>query len=53
MTRDRVRLCPEMMWMEQQFGDGEASSVLKELGVPPGWRECLFEAAKMAGWKPY
>lgn len=53
MTRDRVRLCPEMMWMERQFGDGEASSVLKEIGVPPGWRECLFEVARMAGGKPY
>ena len=39
--------------MEQQFGDGEASSVLDEIGVPPGWRECLFEATKMAEGKPY
>ena len=52
MTWDRIRLCPEMLWMEQQFGDGEASSVLKEVGVPLGWRECLFEAAKIAGRKP-
>jgi len=53
MTRDWVILCPEMMWMEQRFGDGETSSVLKEIGVPPGWRVCLFEAVKMAGGKPY
>ena len=53
ITWDRVRLCPEMMWMEQEFGGGEASSVLKEIGVPLGWRECLFEAVNMAGGKPY
>ena len=33
MTRDCVRLCPEMMWMEQQFGDGETSNVLREAAV--------------------
>jgi len=53
MTRDRVRLCPEMMWIEQKFGDGETNSVLKEIGVPPGWRGCLAEATKMAIGKPH
>lgn len=44
ITKDRVRLCPEMMWAEEQFGDGETNNVLKEIGVPPGWRMCLNEA---------
>lgn len=51
MTRDRVRLCPELMWIEQQFGNGETNSVLNEIGVPPGWREHLAEAVKMVGGK--
>ena len=49
MTRDRVRLCPELMWIEQQFGDGGTNGVLEEIGVPPGWRGCLAEAIRMAG----
>jgi len=52
MTRDRVRLCPEMMWVEQQFGKGDDSNVLREIGIPPGWRRCLVEATKGAGGKP-
>lgn len=38
---ERVRLCKEMKWMEQQFGDGQTNRVLEEIGVPPGWRVCL------------
>lgn len=53
MTKDRVRLCPEMMLMEQQLGDGETNSVLKEIGVPPGWRGCLRQATEMAKGTPY
>ena len=49
ITRDRVRLCPEMAWVEQQFGDGETNGVLKEIGVPLGWRGCSAEAARVAG----
>ena len=49
ITRDRVRLCPEMMQMEQRFGDGETNNVLKEIGVPPGWRGCLIGATETAG----
>jgi predicted Ser/Thr protein kinase len=41
MTRDRVRMCTELKRMEQQFGDGGTNKVLKEIGVPPGWRVCL------------
>ena len=44
MTKDRVRLCPELMWVERRFGNGETNSVLKEIGVPPGWRVCLDQA---------
>jgi len=49
ITRDRVRLCPEMMQIEQEFGGGETNSVLEEIGVPPGWRGCLTEATEMGG----
>ena len=45
MTRDRVRLCPELLRVEQRFGNGETNNVLDEIGVPPGWRENLVEAA--------
>jgi hypothetical protein len=51
MTRDRLKLCPELIRIEQLFGDGETNSVLKEIGVPPTWREYLGEAARMAGRK--
>lgn len=50
MSRDRVRLCPELMWVEQQFGGGETNSVLKEIGVPSGWRGCSAgPTTRMAG----
>jgi len=49
MTRDRVKLCPELAWVEQQFGDGETNGVLNEIGVPPGWRGCFAEATRVAG----
>jgi len=35
MTWDRVRLCPELKWVEQQLGNGETNVVLEEIGVPP------------------
>lgn len=47
MAWDRVRLCPELKEMERKFGHGEASAVLKEIGVPDGWRMCLYEPTRM------
>lgn len=48
MTKDRVRLCAEAKLMEQAFGDGETNSVLKEIGVPPGWRVCLNQTTRVS-----
>jgi hypothetical protein len=42
ITWFRVKLCPEMRWIELDWGDGETSSVLKEIGVPAGWREPIL-----------
>ena len=53
MTRYRVRLCPEMMQMERQLGDGRTNTVLEEIGVPHGWRTCLTEATGTPGDKPH
>ena len=53
MTRDRVRLCPEMMQIEQQFGNGETNNVLEEIEAPPCLSGCLTEAARSAGGKPH
>ena len=47
----RVRLCPEMTRLEQQFGDGKTNGVLEEIGVPRGWRGCSAEATGVAGGK--
>ena len=52
MTRDQLKLCPEMMWMEQELGDGGDNRVLKEIGVPCGWERSLLEAARMSGQMP-
>ena len=51
LTWDRVRLCPELTWVEQQFGDGGTNGVLEEIGVPPGWRGCSAEATRVARGK--
>ena len=52
MTRDQLKLCSEMMWMERELGDGGANAVLEEIGVPFGWERSLVEAVKISEWKP-
>jgi len=46
MTWDRVRPCPELAWVELQFGDGGTNGMLEEIGVPPGWKGCSAEATR-------
>ena len=49
MTWGRVKLCPELEWVEQRLGNGETNAVLEEIGVPPGWRGCSSEATRGTG----
>ena len=42
LTRDRIRLCTELVQMERQLGDGKTNRVLEEIGVPP-WILMAYE----------